>query len=125
LPPFVVTLTLQRLVMEAAANRDFAPIHYDVEAARDSGAPNVYVNTTFIETVFEALLRSWAGLDARIRVIEFSMKAFNCVGDEIFAGGEVIGLRNAGYAHLVDLALWIDGPRGRTVTGSAVVSFPR
>jgi acyl dehydratase len=124
LPEFPVTLTLQRLVMEAAANRDFAPIHFDDVAARDSGAPGVYANTTFIETVFEALIRSWAGLDARIAVIEFGMKSFNCVGDEIRSGGEVTGVRDEASTRLVDLDIWIDGPRGRTVTGSAVVHFP-
>lgn len=125
LPPFSVLLTLQRLVMEAAANRDFAPIHYDGVAARDSGAPGVYVNTTFIETLFEALLRSWAGLAARIRVIEFSMKAFNCVGDEIVANGEVTGLRDDGPDRVAELDICVEGPRGRTVTGTAVVAFPR
>jgi acyl dehydratase len=125
LPPFSVLLTLQRLVMEAAANRDFAPIHYDLQAARDSGAPNVYANTTFIETLFEALIRSWAGLAARIRVIEFSMKAFNCVGDEIAAGGEVTAVRDDEAGRVAELSTWVDGPRGRTVTGGAEVLFPR
>jgi acyl dehydratase len=125
LPAFSVLVTLQRLVMEAAANRDFAPIHYDIDAARDSGAAEVYANTTFIETVFEAMLRSWAGLAARIRVIEFSMKAFNCVGDEITAGGEVTAVHDEDTARVAELTTWLDGPRGRTVTGGAVVAFPR
>lgn len=125
LPPFPVMLTLQRLVMEAGANRDFAPIHFDVDAARESGAPDVYANTTLIETVLEALIRSWAGLDARIRVIEFRMKAFNCVGDEIVAGGEVTATGDPPSELIAELDLWVDGPRGRTVTGGAVVAFPR
>jgi acyl dehydratase len=122
--PFTVLLTLQRMVMEAAANRDFAPIHYDVEAARDSGAPDVYANTTFIETLFEAMIRGWAGLSAWIRVIEFSMKAFNCVGDEIAAGGEVVAVRDDPAGRVVELDTWVEGPRGRTVTGRAEVLFP-
>jgi acyl dehydratase len=124
LAPFAVVLTLQRLVMEAAANRDFAPIHFDAEAARDSGAPGVYANTTFIETIFEALIRSWAGPSARIRVIEFSMTAFNCVGDEISAQGVVTAVRDDQTERLTDLDIWVQGPRGRTVGGSAVVAFP-
>jgi acyl dehydratase len=123
-PPFVVLLTLQRMVMEAAANRDFAPIHYDVVAARESGAPNVYANTTFIETLFEAMIRTWAGLSAWIRVIEFSMKAFNCVGDEVAAGGEVVAVRDDQAGRVVELDTWVQGPRGRTVTGRAEVLFP-
>jgi acyl dehydratase len=118
--PFEVTLTLQRLVMEAGANRDFAPIHFDPDAARESGAAGPYANTTFIETLFEAALRTWAGLSARIVMIEFSMKSFNCVGDAIAAVGVVSGVRGA----TVDLDLWIEGPRGRTVTGGATVAFP-
>jgi acyl dehydratase len=125
LPAFSLIVTLQRLVMEAAANRDFAPIHFDGEAARDSGAPSPYMNTTYIETVFEVLLRSWAGLDARLEMIEFSMKAFNCVGDEISAGGCVTATHEGEARIVADLDLWVDGPRGRTVTGAAAVAFPR
>jgi len=118
--PFAVTLTLQRLVMEAGANRDFAPIHFDLDAARESGAPGPYANTTFIETLFEAALRTWAGLSAQILMIEFSMKSFNCVGDAISARGAVSVVRGT----TVDVNLWIEGPRGRTVTGCATVAFP-
>ena len=38
LPPFSLALTLQRLVMEAGVNRDFAPIHHDPQIARATGA---------------------------------------------------------------------------------------
>jgi 3-methylfumaryl-CoA hydratase len=123
LPAFAVTLTLQRVVMEAAANRDFAPIHYDPEAASGSGAPNVYVNGTFVETLLEVMIRSWAGLGARIRVIEFSMLSFNCVGDEIEASGVVSKVNETADPPTAELEVWIDGPRGRTVTGSAIVEL--
>jgi hypothetical protein len=111
--------------MEAGANRDFAPIHHDLAAARASGAPNVYANTTFIETMLEVVVRSWAGLSGRIRMLEFSMLSFNCVGDELCAGGVVTGCSEAAPGErTAELELWIDGPRGRTVTGGAVVWFP-
>jgi acyl dehydratase len=124
LPPFRLTLTLQRLIMEAAANRDFAPLHIDSGAARASGAPDVYMNTTFIEAVLEATVRSWAGPAARIRMLEFAMKAFNCAGDVIEGGGRVNDRRAVDDGEEAELDIWIDGPRGRTVTGSAVVVFP-
>lgn len=121
LPPFTVTLTLQRLVMEAGANRDFAPWHLDPVAARASGAPEVFANTTLVETLLEAGVRTWAGLSARIRVLEFALKDFNCVGDVVSTTGTVTGKRDNG---LVDLDVWIESHRGRTVQGSAVVAFP-
>jgi acyl dehydratase len=123
-PPFTVALTLQRLVMEAAANRDFAPIHFDREAAAASGAPDVYANTTFIETLLEAALRSWAGPTARIAEIGFTMRDFNCVGDEVSAGGAVTGTREAGDELEVELDIWVESHRGRTTTGRAVVLVP-
>jgi acyl dehydratase len=122
-PPFTVVLTLQRLVMEAAANRDFAAIHFDPEAARRSGAPHAYANTTFVETLLEAAIRSWAGLAARIAVVEFSMIDFNCVGDEVTATGAVRATRVEGDELLAELELWVQSARGRTVTGSAIVAF--
>ena len=82
------------------------------------------MNTTFIEAVLEATVRSWAGPSARIRVLEFAMKAFNCAGDVIEGGGEVKDRRAVGDGEEAELDIWIDGPRGRTVTGSAVVFVP-
>lgn len=116
--PFTVTITLQRLVMEAGANRDFSPIHFDPEVARASGAPDAFANTTFNETLIEAALREWAGLGARIRTIEFRMRDFNAVGDVVSAAGVVTATHADGT---VELDVWIESDRGRTVTGSAVV----
>jgi acyl dehydratase len=119
--PLTLPITLQRLVMEAGANRDFSPIHFDPEVARESGAPHVFANTTFNETLIEAALRGWAGPAARIRVIEFSMKDFNCVGDVVSAAGSVTAVGEDGT---VELEVWIESHRGRTVEGSAGVQFP-
>jgi acyl dehydratase len=122
LPQHTVMITLQRLVMEAGANRDFAPIHFDREAARATGAPDVYANTIFLEAVIESSLRRWAGLNGRIREIAFTMRGFNCVGDTVNAGGAVVALDPA--QRLAELDIWIESQRGRTVEGSAKVSFP-
>jgi acyl dehydratase len=121
LPSFTVVLTLQRLVMEAAANRDFAPWHIDREAARASGAPEVFANTTLVETLLEAGIRAWAGPSARIRVLDFALRSFNCVGDTVSTKGAVLAKRSGG---LVDVDVWIESHRGRTVEGRAVLAFP-
>jgi acyl dehydratase len=119
--PLTVPITLQRLVMEAGANRDFSPIHFDPDVARDSGAPAVFANTTFNETLLEAAIRQWAGLAARIRVLDFVMRDFTCVGDTASASGVVTATAGDGT---VELAVWIETERGRTVQGTAVVEFP-
>jgi hypothetical protein len=118
--PYTLTLTLQRLVMEAGANRDFARIHHDLDVARASGAPGVYANTTFIETFLEAGIRSWAGPGPWLHALEFSMNDFSCVGDEITAAGTV---REATADGRVELDVWVDSHRGRLVTGAATLSY--
>jgi acyl dehydratase len=125
LPGYSVTLTRQRLVMESAANRDFAPIHFDAASARASGASDAYVNTTLIETLLEALIRSWAGASARIQTLEFSMLAFNVVGDEITATGSVTAVDPTPAKVVVHLAIGIEGQGGQTVSGKASVVFPQ
>jgi acyl dehydratase len=122
LPPLTVAITLQRLVMEAGANRDFARIHHDPDEARSSGAPAPYTNTTLVETLFEAGIRGWAGPAPRIRVLEFAMTDFNCVGDVVAASGTVTAKRDDERA--VDLEIWIETDHGRTATGSATIAFP-
>jgi acyl dehydratase len=123
-PPFTVALTMQRLVMEAGANRDFAPLHIDAEAARRSGARAANANTTLLETLLEAALRSWAGPAGLIRVIEFSMTDFTCEGDEVSAAGVVTATGSGGSHLVVDLDVWVETPHGRTATGTAAVAFP-
>ena len=124
LPPVSVPITLQRLVMEAGANRDFSPWHFDVDVARTLGAPTAFANTTLIETLLEAAVRRWGRLGARIRRLEFAMTGHNCAGDVVILGGSVLDKYARAGEHLVTLELWIDCPRGRSVTGSALVSLP-
>lgn len=119
LPPFTVDITLQRLVMEAAANRDYARIHHDPEVARESGAPAVYANTTFVETLLEAGIRTWAGPAPRIGVLEFAMTDFICVGDTATTGGVV----TAKDGDAAELDLWIETEHGRCVSATARVLF--
>ena len=119
--PFALQLTVQRLVMDAAASRDFAPIHFDPAAARESGARDVYMNATLVESLLEAALRTWSGPDAWISLIEFAMKDFNCAGDEVAAAGVVTAVQPGDGEVQAELDVWVDGPRGRTVTGRAAV----
>jgi acyl dehydratase len=121
LPPFEIVITVQRLVMEAGANRDFSQIHFEPVAARETGAPDVYANTIFLESVLEACVRAWAGPDAWIEEIAFTMKQFNCIGDRIAARGVVREWDEA--ADRATVEAWIESDRGRTVEGTIVVHW--
>lgn len=60
-PSTSLDLTLQRLVMAAGANRDFAPVHHDPEVATAAGLGRPFANSMFMATQFERTACAWAG----------------------------------------------------------------
>lgn len=123
LPAITIPITLQRLVMEAGANRDLSLIHHDSKVAQATGAPDAFANTYFLMGMFERLMREWAGPSARIKKIgPLRMMIFNTVGDTIELKGEVAAVDP--LAHTVTVEMWVQSPRGKTVTASAVIEFP-
>ena len=124
LPPISLPITLQRLVMEAGANRDFSLIHHDGEVARATGAPDAYMNTFFIIGMFERLLREWMGLHGTLKKIgSLRMKVFNCVGDVATFKGTVRAKHPDRDLAIVDLTC--ETANGVTVTAEAAVILPR
>jgi acyl dehydratase len=124
LPPFSIPLTIQRLVMEAAANRDFTPIHHDRDITRATGASDPYANTMLLQSVFEATVRQWMGLSGRLRRLGFSMRSFATVGAVLSGHGRVQGTRPGGDGGFVDLEIWAESGGRQTAVGSATVWLP-
>jgi acyl dehydratase len=117
-----IPVTLQRLVMEAGANRDFSLIHHDRDVARATGAPDAYMNTFFIAGMFERLLREWMGPNGRVRKInKLRMQVFNSVGDTARFEGRVTVVRPEN--HEADIALSCATENGQTVTAEATVTL--
>ncbi len=123
LPPIAIPITLQRLVMEAGANRDFSLIHHDRDVARSTGADDAYMNTFFIAGMFERLLREWMGDSGRLnKISNLRMKVFNVVGDTVTFGGQVCALLCDEQQVVLDL--WSETQNGTTVTATATVTLP-
>lgn len=125
LDPVTMNLSLQKLVMIAAANRDFAPTHIDPEAARETGADTAYTNMMFVMAMLERTVTCWAGPEARLaRLHQVRMTAFNRVGDTITCHGRVSEVNAADRRVTVDM--WIESsPERRTSVGKADVVLPR
>lgn len=119
LPPLSLRLTSQRLAMIAAANRDFAPVHFDAEIARETGADDAYGNLMFVMSMFERSIVTWAGPGARVGELSgMKMGAFNRRGDTVTCNGIVTGVDGA----RVSLDVWLEtSPERRTATAAAVV----
>jgi acyl dehydratase len=123
-PTFSLPLTIQRLVMEAGANRDFTPIHHDRELTRTTGAPDPYANTMLVQAVFEATLRQWMGLAGRLRQLQFSMRSFAAAGAILSGHGRVIATRADDGGGYVDLEIWTESGGTRAAIGTATVWLP-
>ncbi len=122
--PRVVPLSLQRLVMEAGVNRDFAPIHHDVDEARKAGAPGPFTNFVFLQSLVEFTLRAWAGPSARIERIAFKLGGFNAVGMTLTCSGTIVeAVRDAGGV-VARIAITIEAAGRVTSTGECEVRFP-
>jgi acyl dehydratase len=123
-PPVRLELTMQRLVMIAAANRDFAPTHVDAEAARATGAEHAYGNMMVVMALLERTVEQWAGPGARLRSLtDVRMSGFNRAGDTVTCRGEVAAVDDE--KNLVRLDLWLEtSPDRRTATASADVELP-
>jgi len=124
IPEFSLPLTIQRLVMEAAANRDFTPIHHDRELTRATGAPEPYANTMLIQAVLEATLREWMGLAGRLRKLGFTMRVFATAGGILCGHGRVTAIRAEQGGSFVDLDVWTASDGTQTATGTATVWLP-
>ncbi len=116
IPPVSIALTVQRLVMEAGANRDFMPVHHDSRVARAQGAPDMYVNTFFVASMIERTVREWAGLQARfLRIGPFRMTRFACVGRVVTCRGRISAVEGAE----VELEMSMEDDAGSTMSGRA------
>ncbi len=123
--PTSIDLGLQKLVMIAAANRDFAPLHHDPDMARASGAPTASVNVMFVMALMERALLEWGGLRTRIQKLgPFRMTNFSSAGDRVSCRGRVTEVDEK--CGRVRAEMWFEtSPEKRTVVGEAEVQLPK
>jgi acyl dehydratase len=126
LPPVTIHLTVQRMVIEAGANRDFSPIHHNTRVAQSQGAPEMYMNNVFIQGMWNRTVQEFIGLDGRIKKVgPFRMKIFNTVGDSVVTKGTVKKKWQEGGENLVELEVWSENSKGVSVgPGPVLVALP-
>jgi acyl dehydratase len=126
LTPVAFPLPVFRLVMEAGANRDFNLIHHNTEFARSSGAPEMYANTLFLQSMWEVLVRNYIGCAGTIKKIAgFRMGAFNCAGDTVTVKGRVEKITPGEGETVLELFVWSENAHGISVgPGTVTVGVP-
>jgi uncharacterized protein len=108
-PDVEVDLTLQRLVMMCAANRDYAPTHIDDAAALASGAPAAYADMISIFALAEKAVLDRLGPGIRVAALrEVRLRSFTVHGRPLrIRTSRVPGA--VGGAPEVDVAFYQDG----------------
>ncbi|MBF8266698.1 MAG: hypothetical protein HW388_206 [Dehalococcoidia bacterium] len=125
-PAVTMHLTVQRLVIEAGANRDFSPHHHNTESTQAEGIPEMFMNNGFVQAMWERTYQEYIGLDGVVKKVgPFRMRIFNTVGDSIVTRGVVKGKRQETGENLVELEIWSESSRGTSVgPGPVLVTLP-
>jgi len=125
-PSVAFPITVQRLVMEAGANRDFNGIHHNREIARSYGAPDMFCNNFFLQAMWERTVREYIGLRGIIcKIGPFRMRIFNPVGDTVVVKGTVLRKFQQNERNLLELRMWSENSRGISVgPGPVLVTLP-
>lgn len=125
-PQVAFPITIQRLVMEAGANRDFNGIHHNREIARFYGAPDMFCNNFFLQAMWERTVREYIGLRGIIcKIGPFRMRIFNPVGDTVVVKGNVLRKFQQDGRNVVELRMWSENSRGISVgPGPVLVTLP-
>ena len=120
-------MTTTHLVRWAAANGNYARIHWDLPFAQlRQGLPNVVVNGSLKNQYLGQLLIDFAGEEGWLRRFYVEHRGMDFPGDVLTAFGAVTGKREEGGFGYVDCQVALRNSRGeQTAVGWATVVLPK
>ncbi|MEG3629829.1 MaoC family dehydratase [Streptomyces sp. C6-003] len=89
LPPLEVPVTRLLIVAGAIASRDYQDVHHDAEAAREKGAPDIFMNILTTGGLVGRYLTDHFGPHAVLRRLAVRLGAPNHPGDTMLLTGSV------------------------------------
>lgn len=122
LPSLEVPITRTLIVSGALASRDFQDVHHDVEAAREKGTDDVFMNILTTNGLVGRFVTDWAGPDARLARVAIRLGTPNLPGDAMVLSGEVDEVDPGGRAATV--AVRGTNGHGLHVSGEVEVRWP-
>lgn len=105
-------VTVRRVVLDAAATRDFFPGHHDRDYARAQGVSDMYLNTMFFQGFVDRVVTNWSGPEAFIVRRKINMRVSIPAGDMAIGSGSVAGKREDDGHKLVDLKVDVKNQAG-------------
>lgn len=89
LPALDVPITRSLIVSTAIASRDYQDVHHDPDAARQRGAPDVFMNIMTTNGFVGRFVTDWAGPSAQLKRVKIRLGVPNYPGDTMTLTGEV------------------------------------
>lgn len=89
LPTLRAEVTTSSIVTSAIATRDFHPIHHDLDVARKSGHPALFLNIFSSAAYVERFVSQWAGTEARLSRMSIRLGAPCYAGNTLRIEGTV------------------------------------
>ena len=114
--PLTFPVSMRTLMIDVAGSRDLYPIHHDREFAKKNGARDIFVNTMWYQALFGRIVTDWAGPEAFLRRMRFSMRLPNCPGDTITSSGTVVKKYEEDGEKLVDIEVHLSNQLGPDTT---------
>jgi len=125
LPVLAKEPTRRQLAMYAGASGDYNVFHYDQEAARGVGMPDVVVHGALKAAFLAQMLAEWAGERGMVRRLAVRYRDMDLPGSPMFCKGRVVKKVVENGRNLVECEVWTENAQGaQTTTGTAVVELP-
>ena len=116
----------QRLVIWAAASRDFYQIHFDDNFAKNNNLPDIIVHGALKGMLVGRLLDEFAGDDGWIKNWGVSYRGMDPARQDVTVWGRVTKKYEEGGEALLDLDVGVAQPDNtQTTPGTATVRLPK
>ena len=125
IPRVELDVPLKRVILDAAATRDYFPGHHNVEYAREQGQKTIYINTMMYQGFIDRVITDWAGPETRIRRRRMTMQRSIYAGDTMYGEGRVTRRHVDDQGrHLVDVELEVGNQDGLVCPASVTIELP-
>ena len=120
LPTLNVPLTRTLITAAAIASRDYQDVHHDPGLAVERGSPDTFMNILTTNGFVGRFVTDWAGPDALLRSVKFSLGSPNYPGDTMVMTGEVLTKDNG----IVEVSVKGSNNLGDHVVGTVRLELP-
>jgi acyl dehydratase len=123
LPTLELAVPYRRVVINAAATRDFFAGHHDPEYARGQGLPTIYVSNLFFQAFVDRLVTDWGGPATFIARRKITNRVPLFAGDSAIGEAQVVRRYEEGdRRRLVEIEFAVRNQEGTVCADGTVVA---